>query len=218
MSVLLATAVVAGCGSARAESAPEVPRVGKVGASASSYVGAGRKVVVLGDSLTVLGWKRLYRALARDHRLAITAWVGEGYNPGVLSRLAESEALVPLAARTTYAPTRPDVVVIALGTNDALYRRSTDRALAVMRQLVEMFGGACLVGVTLPEHLTIAKWSNEQARALNAGMREWADRVVDWARISIRPGALQPDSIHPTETGTRLRSAAIVSAVRTCRG
>jgi lysophospholipase L1-like esterase len=192
-----------------------VPPVGKSGASELTYTAHGLKVVILGDSLTVVEWNQLYDALDPHYAVAITAWFGEGYNPGKLSDALGGPPLIPAAA-AKYAATKPSVVVLALGTNDALNRRSTTEALATMHTLVIGFHGACLVGVTLPEDSHVAGWSNAEAHALNTAMRAWAKQIVDWASLSTKAGVLRSDGIHTSPAGTKLRANAIVAAVQRC--
>jgi lysophospholipase L1-like esterase len=192
------------------------PRVGKFGASELTYTGHGPKVAILGDSLTVMGWDQLYDALDHHYAVAITAWLGEGYNPGKFSDALRGPPLIPAAA-AKYAATKPSVVVLALGTNDAWNRRSTTEALAAMHALVIGFHGACLVGVTLPEDSHVAGWSNAEAHALNTAMRAWAEQIVDWASLSNKAGVLRFDGIHTTRAGTKLRANAIVAAVQRCQ-
>jgi lysophospholipase L1-like esterase len=137
-AVAIVTCVLASCSAARTTSSPppSIPPVSRIGASATGYTGSGPKVVILGDSLTVMGWHDLYRRLDRDHAVAIVAWWGEGYNPGRFSIALQAPPLVADVGTKTFAPTRPDVAVLALGTNDAWERRPTARALATMRAMV----------------------------------------------------------------------------------
>ena len=194
--------------------APKPPAIGKIGQAAKSYTGSGPKVAILGDSLTALEWNDLYDSLDRDHAVEIGAWYGEGYNAGKFSE-GLGAALLPATAKG-FATSHPAVVVLAIGTNDALYRRSTPQALAAMQTMVAEFRGACMVGVTLPEHSGVKGWSNAEAHTLNVAMRKWADQVVDWASMSTGAGILQADGIHTTAKGTKLRANAIVAAVERC--
>jgi lysophospholipase L1-like esterase len=119
-------------------------------------------------------------------------------------------------AAARYAKTHPDVVVLVLGTNDALHKRSTKTGLAVMQTMVSEFRGACMVGITLPEHATAKGWSNVEAHGLNVAMRKWANQVVDWASMSATSGILRTDGIHTTPKGTKVRADAIIAAVKQC--
>ncbi len=181
---------------------------------AFSYTGHGPRVVVLGDSLTLAGWTLLYELLAPRYALLIAAWNGEGYNRGRFSDGVDV-SLLPSAA-AFIATTDPHVVVIAAGTNDAWFGRSLANALDAMREIVEAFSGACLVGITLRENVADPDYSNDVARALNAAMYAWAHEVVDYAEIADRPGMLQDDGIHTTAAGTDARARAIAAAVERC--
>jgi lysophospholipase L1-like esterase len=198
-----------------AGSPPRVPRATEFGGSQRTYIGHGSKVVVLGDSLTASEWYRLYGTLDQDHAVAITALVGEGYDRGTLAtKFGPSGSLSFAAAR--YARMDPQVVVLAIGTNDAWNRRPIAPALAAMHAMVGGFHGACLVGVTLPEHSRVPGWSNAEAHVLNEATRGWADQIVDWASLSTRTGVLASDGIHTTTAGARLRADAIVAAIARC--
>jgi lysophospholipase L1-like esterase len=183
--------------------------------TAEHYTGSGPRVVIVGDSLTVLAWRDLYDRLDRRYAVRIGAWVGEGFNPGKLSTGLGMKPILPHVA-SLYAATKPDIAVLAIGTNDAWGRRSTQKALAAMRRMVEGFHDACLVGVTLPEDSHAARWSNDEASAINRAMRTWADEIVDWATLARRPGVMRADHVHPTEAGTRRRDVEIVRAIDAC--
>lgn len=196
---------------------PPAPTVAPgAGAVEANFIGRGPKLAILGDSLTVLEWKRLYAGLEPHYSVAISAWFGEGYNAGKASAVFGHRAMMPYAA-ARYARAKPRIVVIALGTNDAWNRRSTAGALAAMRTMVAGFRGACLVGVTVPEHSTVKGWSNAEAHALNIAMRSWADQIVDWEKLSKQAGVLGSDGVHTTPAGTALRARAIIDAVDHCR-
>jgi lysophospholipase L1-like esterase len=207
--------LAAACSGPDATPAPKAPPVSTSGAFATTYTGHGPKVVILGDSLIVLEWKELYDGLDSRYSVEIGAWFGEGYNPGDFSVALGGPAIIPEVAKTD-ALSHPAIVVLALGTNDAWSRRSTSIALSTMATMVREFRGACLVGITLPEHSTVAGWSNTEAHTLNIAMRRWADQIVDWATMSARPGNLAADGIHTTHKGTRLRASAIISAIEHC--
>lgn len=212
---LLLVVLVAVCSDPPAAPAAKVPPVGNAGGIATTYTGSGPKVVILGDSLTVLEWNDLYEGLDSRYSVRIGAWKGEGYNPGPFSVAAfHGQAIIPYVAKR-WARSHPAIVVIALGTNDALSRHSTSIAISTMDRMVREFRGACMVGITIPENSTVASWSNSEAHALNLAMRSWADQIVHWTPISDRPGILS-DGIHTTPKGTQVRTDAIISAIERC--
>ena len=207
--------LLAGCSGQKHPAPPPLAAGGQI---AHTYTGGGMKVVVLGDSLTVLSWDQTYNDLTGDHTVMAAAWEGEGYEGGPFSnRVGGRGALFPKVAQT-YAKTHPDVAVLALGTNDVWNSsRSIGGALVQMAAMVNELKPACLVGVTVPETSAAGNWNGAGARVLNRAMRAWADRVVDWARISQAPGIIRSDHVHPTKRGAERRAAAIASAVRSCK-
>jgi lysophospholipase L1-like esterase len=207
--------LLAGCSG---QTHPAPPPLGVGGQIAQRYTGNGPKIVVLGDSLTVLSWDQTYNDLTGDHAVMAAAWDGEGYGGGPFSdRVGGGHALLPAVAQT-YAKTHPDVAVLALGTNDVWNSsRDVGSALVEMAAMVNELKPACLVGVTIPETSAAGHWNGADARVLNHAMRVWADRVVDWARISQGPRITRPDHVHPTKQGAKRRAAAIAVAVRSCK-
>jgi lysophospholipase L1-like esterase len=199
-------------------SPPAPPSLAFGGQIARTYTGDGPKVVVLGDSLTVLSWQQTYNDLTSDHAVMAAAWNGEGYDGGPFSdRVGRGGVLMARVAQT-YAKTHPDVAVLALGTNDVWNSsRAIGGALLEMAAMVNELKPACLVGVTIPEASAASRWNGAGARVLNHALRAWADRVVDWARISQAPRITGPDHVHPTKQGADRRAAAIASAVRSCK-
>ena len=209
---------LAACGSSasRTTSHPKPPPHGPQGELAAKYTGSGPKVAIIGDSLTMLGWDRLYDDLTANFQVRIAAWYGEGYDGGPFSVVLKSPQPILEGAAASIAESKPSIVVLALGTNDVWSQRNTSQAQSTMRAMVDMFPGACMVGVTLPEQSDAQSWSPSEARALNDAMRQWAHVVVDWATLSRRPGMLGSDHLHTTAAGTRLRADAIASAVEKC--
>ena len=115
-----------------------------------------------------------------------------------------------------YIADPPEVVVVALGTNDAWNpTRSLPGALAGMDDIVEGFTDACLVGVTVPQDAPIEGYSTERGRSLNEAMRRWADVVVLW-----EPGLnlLRDDGVHPSGEGRRIRARLLADGVAECEG
>lgn len=217
--VCLALTLVAACGSPSHLVPPK--RSSALGSIATAFTGRGPKVVILGDSLTLASWDDLYDALDGHYEVEIGAWFGEGYAGGPASDglRAKFGAKTPLLMRVArrYARAHPAVAVLALGTNDAWRDQPVSRALANMRSMVSEMRPACLVGVTLPAHSIAHGWSEAEADKLNVAMRSWANRIVDWATLSRRPGVLSSDGIHTTPVGTKLHADAIAEAVRNCK-
>lgn len=127
---------------------PKAPSVGPAGATENTYTGSGSKVAIIGDSLTVLDWKQLYDGLDRRYAVSIAALFGEGYSGGSYSSYFHN--ILMLNAALDLAKSHPAIVVLALGTNDALSPRPLTVSLTTMGKMVAAFRPACMVGVTLP--------------------------------------------------------------------
>jgi lysophospholipase L1-like esterase len=177
-----------------------------------TYQGDGPRVVVLGDSLTVQSREALGRQLA-GYALKVGALRGEGLAGGPFSEEFGEEAM--LAAARLYAPDDPEVVVLALGTNDAW---SADIALPAAREawrtMTDLFDSACIVGVTIVETTTAARYDADEARAINELITEDSDQVVDWRELGARVTA--GDGIHVTPEGAEIRAEEIRRAVEAC--
>jgi hypothetical protein len=185
------------------------PAFGRIEAD---YQGDGPKVVVLGDSITVQSRAELQRELA-DYALKVGALRGEGLGGGPFSETFGEGAM--LGAARLYAPDDPEVVVIALGTNDAW---SADIALPATREawrtITGFFDSACIVGVTIVEATTAAGYDADEARAINELITADSDQVVDWRELGARVTA--GDGIHVTPEGAEVRAEAIRRAVDAC--
>lgn len=215
-AVVLAV-IVAACGCQ--PNSVAVPSKGTSGVIMHTYTGTGPRVVVLGDSLTVGTWDRLYRDLGQDHAVKIAARFGEGFDGGSFSDAFGRPVMVDAAAE--YAADQPAVAVIALGTNTAWHNSARaddiDLALANEATAVAGFGAACLVRVTLPTASTAPGWDPAVAERLNASSAAWTDRTVDWAgTVAARPELLDAGGVHATPEGYRVRAKMIAAAVRSC--
>ena len=203
------TAATVGTTAATTTSGPTDPG----GVIDPAYRGEGPTVAVLGDSLTYISRDELRADLAQ-YSLRIAAWLGEGFDGGPFSDTFGDERLM-LDLAPKFATDAPDVLVLALGTNDAWNpSRSLPDALAVMQRIVSTFPDSCLVGVTIPQDLTIPDYDNQRGRAINSAMRGWADVVADWRPT---PQMLAPDGVHPTGAGIPARAKLVGDAVRRCR-
>jgi lysophospholipase L1-like esterase len=208
--------IVAAC-SNPSKPPPAAPRLtSPAGETAPGYTGDGAKVVIIGDSLTVLGWKRLYDDLTAHYAVRIGALGGEGYAGNAFRSGLRSRPFVLVDAEQ-FAKSHPAIAVLAVGTNDAWNARNIEKALGTMHAMVSDLAPACMVGVTVPAQSSAQGWSPRVARALNAAMRTWAKVVVDWASLSRKPGTLLPDDVHTTAAGTVLRADAIAAAVKRCQ-
>lgn len=178
------------------------------------WFGQGRAVAVLGDSLTVQARRHLRRLLA-DDALKVAALFGEGMAGGPLSDGIGSP-IMPAVVRE-YAEDPPDVVVVALGTNDVwqtgLGPASFERSWITMTR---SFEGSCIVGVTVSETTEAARYDAGDAATVNRVIRRTADVVVDWAVLGAAPRYTGPDHIHLTDDGQRRFAELIARGVDSC--
>ncbi|MFN8157201.1 MAG: SGNH/GDSL hydrolase family protein [Candidatus Nanopelagicales bacterium] len=174
----------------------------------------GRRVLVVGDSITVLSQATLERALGRaGWSVCVDARRGETTR-GALDNYAEAAAF----------PAYVDVVVMATGTNDWADPSGFVAQVARARAYAT---GRPLLWVTTWLHPTrftgrAADRALAAARRVNAVIWKHVERarrgtVVDWyAELSAgrgRPRALLYDGVHPTELGGRQRSALVAAAL-----
>jgi lysophospholipase L1-like esterase len=215
--------VVAGCGYeapldvspvSSGEAEPRAAGWSDFGDKESDYAGTGPTVVVLGDSITHLARAELHAALDPRYRTKIGAMLGEGYGGGPLSATLEVQRGIMLEIATEYAHDRPAVAVIALGTNDAWSRAlRLDAATRAMAEMIAMFSSACVVGVEASEWSDAQTYDRDEARALNARLRELADVVVR----ALEPTDVGADAIHPTAAGRTAFARAVAAGVEQCR-
>lgn len=179
----------------------------------ADYTGAAGspRVAVMGDSITSLSSPSLHEALDVDHRTRIMAATG-------ITFAGSRYAAADLGA------TDPDVVVVALGTNDVWNEVPLPTILADMDQVLSDFPAACVVMTTVNEHTVGARsgagvlFDNAVAHQLNGQIRSRPVRLADWdAAANADPDVyLDAGTIHPTETGQRLWASVVAAAVATC--
>jgi len=172
------------------------------------YFGDGSTVAILGDSLTVQARSTL-RELLADQALKIAALNGEGMSGGPLSDGVGSPIMASMVRE--YAADPPDVIVVALGTNDA-WQPDLDAA-SFERQWMAMtraFADSCIVGVTATENTEAWNYDADDAVAVNRIIRRTSDVVVDWAELGTDPTYTGVDGIHLTDAG-RERFALLIN-------
>jgi len=157
------------------------------------------KVVLLGDSITDMSSPVLQDALGNRYSLVISGVPN--------ARADDREPDVPALAAT-----KPDQVVINLGTNDLLKNASLDEAVASLTRIGGSFTSAsCVHLVTLNESMVDFNQPdlhqrsvtlNERLRALAA---EHGWHVIDWNAAAQayeatgeKDGPLSTDTVHPT--------------------
>ena len=180
-------------GDPRACSAPIWPRT----PNATPGPGNGRRVLVIGDSLTRNGREPLTRKLRAD-----------GWTPTV--RCFGGKRLdwaIAQARRAKDIDQLPGVVVIAVGTNDMRWI-DRGRTKARMNQLIDILGPRRTVlwvdtYASGGDRFTRQKerWFNRQVRALAAENPNV--HRIDWGDYARANGVRFADALHYTSAGTR---------------
>lgn len=174
-------------------------------------------VALVGDSITEQSESTLHQVLDPTFKVRVRG--RGGY------RIEEME---PYAIEL--ATTKPEQVVINLGTNDVLTNWPVEKATAAMNRMVTTFKNArCVYIVTITEGLFSAEDPNQAARALvfNLELRRIAAahnvKIIDWAGLvrsdtaSGSPqGQLTYDTVHPSEEGRRRLGQLYRSSLETC--
>ena len=160
----------------------------------------GPRVVVVGDSITA----------EAQEEIAVSGF-----------ELAEAEPyLVP------YPPTRPDVVVVELGTNDGneiLADTSGERRArwkATMLAYRDLFPATCFVPVTMPASRDYPAWDDSQ-QELNDWLLTTFPDALDWNGFELGERAagrrlLIDDAIHPNTEGEAALAALYRRGVERC--
>lgn len=174
---------------------------------------SGPRVVLLGDSLTVLTFDEMSRVADGDFTLELNATAGK--------RIDEN-----LDAADLLAATNPPQVVINLGSNDILQGRDVNLVMSDLETMVDQFANVgCLHIVTINEQLkpgpgavaTAAQQVNDQIREL--AKRRLSTDIIDWNQIVVDNGfesVVGSDRIHPNDRGVELLADAYVAAMRAC--
>lgn len=174
--------------------------------------GQGRRIVVIGDSLTRNGREPLTRQLRRD-----------GWTPTV--RCFGGKRLdwaIAQAQRAKELGQLPQTVVIAIGTNDM---RWIDRATtqARMRTLLKVLGKKRTVFwvdtyASGGDRFTRAKerWFNRQVRQL-ASQRDNV-HLIDWGDYARANKVAFADALHYTSAGTRTWARRVADEVTRVAG
>ncbi len=181
------------------------------------YTGEGPTVAIVGDSLTASSRDALHEAL-EGHAVKIAAVRGEGLAGGPLSDTFGRGVMAD--AMASYSLDPPDVLVFALGTNDAWQADlTTEEFLAEWDRLIGLFPDTCLVGVTVTEDAPAADpaYDGDEAEAINDRIRAEVDVVVDWATVGDDDRYTDPsDTIHLTDEGRARRADLIAEGVADC--
>jgi len=176
------------------------------------------RVAVIGDSIMALTDPVLRATLASQHNVDIRAVGG--------MEIAQMDA-----PADELAATKPDQVVIDLGTNDVIHGKDMATAAKDIEAMAAKFAGnRCVHLVTVNEGFfsTEGKDLTTPARQLNASIRSLAlakgYHIVDWADIAAKytaakepNGSLTSDTIHPTDLGQHMLADAVRESVDLCK-
>lgn len=184
--------------------------LGAWGRLEGTWSGFGPKVAVLGDASVHRTREELRAALA-GRSVWIAAVVGEGFVDGRWSSYFGTDLLDAAAARM--AADAPEVVVLSLGTNDALDpARPLEAVLAELAELIGRFPeDACTVAVEVNEQASKDGFDPAEAGAINRALREVADVTV-----APDPATLGPDGTFPAAEGRLAWAARVAEAVAGC--
>lgn len=179
------------------------------------YTGDGPTVAVYGDSLTVRATPVL-RELFEGEGLSarITAVQGEGFGGGQWSSIMDPDGLIASTAEED--PVHRDVVVIALGTNDAWEELlSVEAALEGLDRIVGAVGDACIIAVEASEDSENESYDEDEARRINEAVRVAADRIIEFDLVAEHRS---DDDVHLTSEGYEILARAMVAEAKACLG
>jgi lysophospholipase L1-like esterase len=202
------TAATPTTGATTTTSAPASP----YGSVEEGYSGDGPRVAILGDSIIVLSSDAIHEALDARYATRIGAVTGEGLGGGPLSTGLNGRPFAEATAET-FAGDRPDVLVLALGTNDAwLPELGLDAALAGLTTVTGLFPDSCLVAVLVNDWSEAERYDRTEAAAINEALVARADVVVE----SLGPEETIDDMIHPNPAGLEAMARGIAEGVDRC--
>jgi lysophospholipase L1-like esterase len=169
-------------------------------APVTAQAGSGTRVFVVGDSLTVG---------AADFGGLRGKLEDAGFNPTISARTGRGleGGLSVLRSQGSL----PHIVVVALGTNDVAYGRSTKSFGALVDDVMEAVGDDRFV-LWINLDLDGTSWGAEQAGRFNRVLREksWKHgnlAVADWSSfVDDHASWMASDDVHLTGTGYRQRA------------
>lgn len=169
-------------------------------------------VAVVGDSLTVSATEEITVALSR---VGVRAVVVDGRES---RRMATSGPDLPSgvsAIEDVLTAHRPDVWVVALGTNDVASEVASERFVADLRATlgaVPPDAPVVWVDVWIRDRLDAVVAANALLRG-ELDRRRAPTRVVDWFSTAATDGLVTGDGVHLTQAGQDRFAAEIAGAV-----
>lgn len=190
----------------------DVPGTSAVPTTTAAVSAVPTHVAVVGDSLTVSSQELIEAALREAGVRTVTIDAVEGRR---INHAANGKTSGVAATRAIAAVARPDVWVIALGTNDVPGFGPDSYRADVEALLAEIPAGDPVVWVD-----AWIKSRIDETRAANAVLREVAagrpgTTVIDWFQFGDDPGVISGDGIHLTDQGEQRFAAQIATAILT---
>jgi hypothetical protein len=171
-------------------------------ATIPAYAGTGPTLAVIGDSITEISTDAIQSFVGPKYSTSISALVGATVNG--------RQGVADL-----YAPTKPSVVLVELGTNDdsriVTGQQTVDGYKADLTRLTSKFPDSCVVVTTVTTHRTGADPDyaefDDNARQFNAFLHANYANVVEWDNaigdaIAAGRTLLSDDQIHPNPAGS----------------
>jgi hypothetical protein len=199
LALTVASVPAAGCTSDAEPRAVERPvehgYVGRRGAP---------RVAIAGDSITALARAEIVSTLRHHYRVRVDAFSGRtiaGVGPAIARQAA----------------TRPDVVVVNIGTNDmdhgpTRWRADLDRVLATVASVPCVEAFTVYDGRRRPARAQIGREINARLAELAAS---GSIHLIDWnAAVHRDPHLVVADRIHPGGAGQRWIATSIRAAIR----
>jgi hypothetical protein len=191
---------------------PTVP----VGTTPSTVTPVTHPIGFIGDSITDQARAALVSQLDAD--------------PAMIRAVSGIKIDGMLQSAKELAASRPDEVVINLGTNNVLAGESTDREVDELQRLMAIFADVrCVHLVTINEHmfswdgvdlLNGATHFNARIRAMTADPRvhvvDWAQIVTDYDAANDPFGPMTIDTVHPDPLGKKLLLDAYQRSLDAC--
>jgi lysophospholipase L1-like esterase len=168
-------------------------------APVTTVPGAPPLAVVLGDSNTLLSARAIRKAIA-----------GTGLTPdvrGILGSGVRDDLRDWFPAAAAIGKARPAVVVVALGTNDAVFAEDAQAFPDRAELLLQTLGDAPVIWVT--HHASDATRDPANEQRINDAIRALPAThpnvtVLDLAPfLPLEPGLISPDGIHYSESGQK---------------
>lgn len=175
-------------------------------------------LLVMGDSLTV--GATVLGKFSGSLRTVRRSWTKVVIDAKVGRTARQGSALLPRAIRRSKAK----AVVVALGTNDMMSRRTAAEASALIDQVMVAAGDLPVLWVNLEFGSLPARERPARARMFNSQLvraaKRWENlRIANWNRSFTPRGRSRflADGVHLTTTGYKTRAAYYAREVATFR-